>query len=194
MNNLKFLILFLSVVHLNVTILCIDSNKIWTFTCRVDNCKEGLETCISSNCFGARGCKSIIDEFYPTCSRCVNNILDPDGYELVNGNYHSICDNNDDLQVKVCLFYCRVNYYPFGQCVRQNNVPICKCGSDAEITTVITTTSSTITSTISTTKNEPLWTLLLTLVSHNSCVLALTQLQNGYGYKIRYGEVGYSIN
>jgi hypothetical protein len=60
----------------------------------------------------------------------VNDILDPDGYELVNGNYHLICDNNDDLQVKVCLFYYLVNNYPFGQCVRQNNVTICKCGSD----------------------------------------------------------------
>jgi hypothetical protein len=104
-----------------------DPSKAYIVTCRNDFCKKGLESCIANNCYGARGCRSLIELSYPNCTRCVDDILDQNNYELVNGNYHYVCDSNDDLQVKACLYYCRVYYYPFGQCVRQNNVPICRC-------------------------------------------------------------------
>ena len=127
-----------------------DPSKVFTVTCRTDFCKEGLETCIQNNCYGARGCKSIIELFYPNCTRCVDDILDQSNYEFVNGNYHLVCDPNDDMQIKACLYYFRVYYYPFGQCLRQNNIPICRC-SDEDTTTsfpasipTTTTTSFTI--------------------------------------------------
>ena len=125
----------------------------WTVGCRLNDCKEGLETCISSGCFG-RSCLSMINEDYPSCSKCASEILDTNSYEMVNGNYHLICDSTDDLQVKACLFYCRVYYYPYGECMRQNNnVPICKCGTEIYITTTtsIATISSTTTQTTTTT-------------------------------------------
>ena len=128
------------------SVSAVDLSKIWTVTCRSDFCKEGLDTCISSNCYGARGCKSVIDTFYPNCTRCVDDILDQSNYELVNGNYQLICDNTDDLQVKACLFYCRVNWYPYGECVRQNNnMRICRClVEDTNIPITTTTTTTTI--------------------------------------------------
>ena len=75
--------------------------------------------------------------------------MDQTNYELINGNYNLVCDSGDDLHVKACLFYCRVNWYPYGECVRQNNVPICKCGNQPEIINfnVTTTTPSTSTTT-----------------------------------------------
>ena len=130
----------------------------WTVTCRSEFCKESLETCISNNCFGVRVCKSIIDTFYPNCTRCVDDILDQSNYELVNRNYQLVCDNTDDLQVKACIFYCRVNWYPYGDCVKQNNyMRICRCLDEdinTPISTLTTTTSpytSTTTSTTATT-------------------------------------------
>ena len=148
-NNFTIFFFFLCIGSVTV----VDLSKIWTVTCRSEFCKEGLETCISNNCFGARGCKSIIDTFYPNCTLCVDDILDQNNYELINGNYNLVCDSTDDLQVKACLFYCRVNWYPYGECVRQNNIPICKCrDEDTNINTPISTPlSSTSTNTIPTT-------------------------------------------
>ena len=140
------LLIFISILNAFLE----DPSKVFTVTCRNDFCKKGLETCITNNCYGARGCKSIIELFYPNCTRCVDDILDQSNYELVNGNYHLVCDPNDDMQIKACLYYCRVYYYPFGQCLRQNNIPICRC-SDEDTTTsfpasipTTTTTSFTI--------------------------------------------------
>ena len=104
-----------------------DLSKVYIFTCRSDSCIDGLQACITNNCFGARVCRSLMELLYPDCIRCVDDILDQSNYEIVNGNYHLVCDSNDNLQIKACLYYCRVYYYPFGQCVRQNNIPICRC-------------------------------------------------------------------
>ena len=143
--------IFLSILLISVSTIndfVEDPSKVYTVNCRTDFCKEALESCIAKNCYGARGCKSLVELFYPACIRCADDILDQNNYELVNGNYHLVCDSNDDLQVKACLYYCRVYYYPFGQCVRQNNVPICRClDEDTNLSTPITTTSLTTSST-----------------------------------------------
>ena len=128
-----------------------DLRRIWTVTCRTEICKEGLETCVSNNCLGSRECTSIIDQLFPTCNRCIIEILDQNNYELIQGNYHLVCDANDDLEVKACMFYCRVNFYPNGECVIQNNVPICKCEVENEATTTSTTTTITTSPTTTTT-------------------------------------------
>jgi hypothetical protein len=127
-----------------------------------------------------------MDEYYPSCSLCANEILDTNNHELVNGNYYPICDSSDDLHVKACLFYCRANWITSGTCVKQNNIPICKCGIESTITTsttsTITTTTttrtSTSTSTTTTTTTAPFGTLLQTLNEHTSYVYALTVLKN----------------
>jgi hypothetical protein len=81
-----------------------DLSKYWTISCNSLLCKTGLETCIASNCLGARACKTIIDEYYPSCSLCANEILDTSHHELVNGNYYQICDSSVELHVTACLF------------------------------------------------------------------------------------------
>ena len=129
-NN--FTIVFISLCIASVT--GIDLSKYWTVSCSSIPCRQGLDLCISSNCLGAKRCKAIIDEYYPVCSICANEILDSSQYELVNGNYHLVCNSGDDLHLKACLFYCRVNWFPYGKCVRQNNIPICKCGNEPDVT------------------------------------------------------------
>ncbi len=124
MNNfMKFLFLFSCVLHVNG----LDLSKYWTISCNSLLCKTGLETSIASNCLGARACKAVITQYYPSCTLCVDEILDSSQYELVNGNYYPICDGSDDLHVKACFFYCRSNWISNAECVKQNNIPICKC-------------------------------------------------------------------
>ena len=142
-------------------------------------CKQGLELYFSSNCLGARQCKAIIDEHYPTCSLCANQILDSRYHELINGDNYQICDRSDDLHVKACLFYCRSNWIPDGECIKQNNVPMCKCGSQSEITTTKSKITTPIRTTITTTTTAPFESLLLTVTGHTGSVNALTILQNG---------------
>ena len=147
MTNINNFFIFLCIASVSA----VDLNKIWTVTCRSEFCKEGLETCISNNCFGARECKYIIDTFYPNCTLCANEILESSHYEFINGSYNLACDSGDDLHVKACLFYCRVNWYPYGECVRQNNnMRICRC-LDEDTNIPIRTTTTTTTPSISTT-------------------------------------------
>ena len=56
-------------------------------------------------------------------------------HELVNGNYYPICDSSDDLHVTACLLYCRANWISSRECVKQNNIPICKYRTEIELTT-----------------------------------------------------------
>ena len=158
-------------------------SKIYPASCNTPICKEGLDACIASDCYVARDCKSIIDGNYPTCSRCVVDILDPSTHATVNGNNYLVCDSEDDLQVKVCLFYCRVYYYPYGECVKQYSVPICKCLDEAPITTT--------TSTVAPVSSLSIGTLLQTLSGHTNQVRALTKLPDG---DIASGSVDATIN
>ena len=50
MLKLKFLLLILFSLLINS--YGEDLSKVWTFTCRSEYCKEGLDTFISSNCLG----------------------------------------------------------------------------------------------------------------------------------------------
>ena len=146
-NNFKIFFIYLCII----SVTAVDLSKYWTVSCSSIPCRQGLDLCISSNCLGARQCKAIIDEYYPACSLCANEILDTSQYELVNGNYHLVCNSGDDLHVKACLFYCRVNWYPYGECVRKNNnMRICRC-LDEDTNIPIRTTTTTTTPSISTT-------------------------------------------
>jgi hypothetical protein len=78
--------IFLSILIISVSTIDAfleDPSKVYTVTCRTDYCKEALESCIAKNCYGARGCKSLIELSYPVCTRCVDDILDQNNYELV---------------------------------------------------------------------------------------------------------------
>ena len=143
MNFMNFLFLFFCVSYVSG----FDLIKYLTISCNSFLCKTGLETCIASNCLGARACKTIIDEYYPSCSVCANEILDTSHHQLVNGKYYPICDSTDGLHVKACLFYCRANWSKMGTCIELDNIPICTCAkqieSAATTTTIITTPPTT---------------------------------------------------
>ncbi|RMZ96870.1 WD40 repeat-containing, partial [Brachionus plicatilis] len=68
--------------------------------------------------------------------------------ETINGNQYLICDSGDPIQSKVCHLYCRGQFAESGKCVRENNLPICKCSSE---TGSSTTDSSVTTQTIQST-------------------------------------------
>ena len=119
----------------NFYLYAIDLSEYWIASCNSILCKQGLEICISSNCLGARQCKAIIDEYSRTCSLCANEILNISHHKLVNGSYYPTCYSGDDLDILACLFYCRSNLFSNGECIRQNNVRICKCGTGTEIAT-----------------------------------------------------------
>ena len=169
-QKIFFFLLFVSTTNAFV----VDLSKVYIITCRSDFCIEGLQACITNNCYGARVCRSLIESFYPNCTRCVDDILDQNNYEIVNGNYHLMCDPNDDMQVKACLYYCRVNWYTYGECVRQsNNIRICRCfdednniGTPNTTTsfTTISTTSTSMTSATSTTSMKIVFYLIIKLI------------------------------
>jgi WD40 repeat protein len=97
---------------------------------------------------------------------------------LIDGNYYPICDSSVDLHVTACLFYCRANWFQSGACVRQNNIPICKCGIASTTTASTSYITTTPNPTTILTTTVPFGSLLLTLNGH-SWVEALTVLQNG---------------
>ena len=165
-------------------------SKDYTATCNTSFCKEGLETCVIRDCYGARECKGIIDQDYPTCSRCVNDILDANTQVIISGNSYLVCDSSDSLQAKACLFYCRVYYYPFGECLKQNNVPVCKCTDKVPMTTLPATTLTT-TPPLPTPIVPPFGTVLQTFIGHTNQVRALIVMPNG---DIVSGSVGGTIN
>jgi hypothetical protein len=141
--SVKFLFLILCISHVKG----FDWKRYWLVSCRSLQCETGLQFSIASNCLGPRDCRAVIDEYYPSCSLCANEILDTSHHELVNGKYYPICDSTDDLHVKACLFYCRSNWSKMGTCIELDNIPICTCAkqieSAATTTTIITTPPTT---------------------------------------------------
>ena len=63
-------ITFISLLFFSVFIISNSQNlkSSWQANCKSDICTEGLDQCASSDCYGARECKAIIDEYYPACS------------------------------------------------------------------------------------------------------------------------------
>ncbi|CAF1066208.1 unnamed protein product [Brachionus calyciflorus] len=62
------------------------------------------------NFFGERSCKTCISFSKPECS--------------------VFCDPLDPIQSKVCHLFFRGQFTQSGQCVRENNLPVCKCSSE----------------------------------------------------------------
>jgi WD40 repeat protein len=83
---LKIIILFFCLLNISAE----KFDKFCGNTCNSPICLTGLETCITNNCYGARDCKAIIDQDYPTCSQCVTDILDPNTQATVGGNTNDV--------------------------------------------------------------------------------------------------------
>lgn len=130
--------------------------RFWTVSCDANQCQNAFDLCIEKKCYGSKACKAIVDEHYSNCSGCVNQLLDQSHYESINGTNYLVCDKQSSLQIKGCVYFCRTKFYPKGECIRQNRIPICRCFDDetdetTKITTVTTTLAPVVTTTISTT-------------------------------------------
>ncbi|RNA28920.1 hypothetical protein BpHYR1_004450, partial [Brachionus plicatilis] len=123
-----------------------DNSRYWLISCTLSGCSFAFSSCM--NCYGERGCKSCIALSKPECAVCADDIFNKEDLETINGNQYLICDSGDPIQSKVCHLYCRGQFAESGNCVRENNLPICKCSSE---TGSSTTDSSVTTQTIQST-------------------------------------------
>jgi WD40 repeat protein len=157
-------------------------SKNWATSCNSVECRDALEYAINSGCFGSRGCKSSIDNYYLSCSVCADDILDPNTQVIVNGNSFLFCVNDDNLQLKACLFYCRVYYLPNGNCLVQKiGASICECNREVTSATSSTMSTTTMTSqtTIATTTISSFGSVLFTFIGHSSSLKGLASLKTG---------------
>ncbi|RNA35749.1 hypothetical protein BpHYR1_036409, partial [Brachionus plicatilis] len=120
-----------------------DNSRYWLISCTLSGCSFAFSSCM--NCYGERGCKSCISLSKPECSICADDIYNKDDLETIDGNEYLICDPGDPIQSKVCHLYCRGQYAQSGQCVRVNNLPICKCSSESGSSTTDSTVTTKIT-------------------------------------------------
>ena len=123
------LFLFVSQIESNSLI----SQKYWYLTCSSSECTTAINSCL--NCLGERMCKACITNANPECSTCANDIFNKEDLETIEGENYFICESSDPIQAKICHFYCRGQYSQFGQCVIQQNLPVCQCISATTSTT-----------------------------------------------------------
>lgn len=127
MLNKFFFFIFLFILFIGAS-FGISNSKYWLISCSLNDCSFAFNSCM--NCFGEQDCKICITLSQPECSLCADDIFNKDDMESLNGNNYLICDSFDPIQEKVCHIYCRGKYKQYGQCVRENNFPICKCSSE----------------------------------------------------------------
>ncbi|CAF1039001.1 unnamed protein product, partial [Brachionus calyciflorus] len=108
--------------------LSVTNSKYWLLSCNLSGCSFAFSTCMT--CLGESGCKACISLSKPGCSTCADDIFKKDDLETIDGNKYLLCDPLDPIQSTVCHIYCRGQYAQIGQCVRENNSPICKCFSE----------------------------------------------------------------
>lgn len=118
-----FFLLFIQLVFIS---LLVESNtKHWLYSCQFAACLLSIDYCL--NCFGEKNCTKCLETMNSLCSTCAENIFNQDHLEINDGAEYFICDPLDYFQNKVCHFYCRGKYFPKGNCVRLNNIPMCHC-------------------------------------------------------------------
>ena len=125
-------------------------NKAWQSQCLINSCEPTLQECISHACFGKANCKSCVEDYKPTCSKCVDDIFDETAQIQLPGiNSNTIiCDSNNQMHTTVCNFFCRSLFKPFYKCEVLNSLPVCTCMDTLPTTTTTPTTTPTPTTTI----------------------------------------------
>ena len=103
---------------------------------------------LSNACFGKANCKSCVEDYKPSCLKCVDDIYDETAQiQSPSTNTNTIiCDNNNQMHSTVCNFFCRSLFKPFYKCEVINSFPLCTC-MDTVPTTPTTTTTTTTTTT-----------------------------------------------
>ncbi|CAF0779022.1 unnamed protein product [Brachionus calyciflorus] len=103
--------------------------KYWQISCNLNGCAQPLNTCL--NCIGEQDCIKCISNSKPECSTCANEIFNKDDLEEINENKYLLCESSDIIHNKVCLIYCRGNFFRNGQCLRFQNFPVCQCSTNS---------------------------------------------------------------
>ena len=110
--------------------------KAWQSICSIYSCEAHLQQCISLGCFGKANCKSCVEDFSSTCSRCVDDIFDETAQiTLPDSTKTIICNANNQLHSTVCNFYCRSLYKINYKCEIVSDFPVCNCNPIAPTTT-----------------------------------------------------------
>ena len=115
-------------------------SKAWETICKINACEPTLQDCISDGCFGKASCRSCVETYHTTCSRCVDDIYDETTQITLPDNRKTIiCDVSNQLHRTVCNFYCRTLYKPNYKCEIISDIPVCNCIDIATTTTTTTT-------------------------------------------------------
>ena len=178
----KSILFLISLTLLSVASSSTLSNlaRFWIVTCNTNSCEKAFQNAIDNKCSGLKQCKAVIDQHYPYCSMCLQELVDKDILEEINGQEYLVCSSEEQVQSLGCELYCRVNWYVTGQCGRLGNMPVCECSNSdftvsttsASTTTTSPTTTSNTTTASSTTSSSTAspakgnWTLKHTLTAH----------------------------
>lgn len=104
-------------------------SKHWLQSCGTNDCLSVINSCL--DCLGELQCKECIKN-KPECITCSQDIFDKEHLENIQGINYLLCDIYNPLQVKVCQIFCRGSYYSTGDCIRYENIPICKCNNNID--------------------------------------------------------------
>ena len=127
--------------------------KAWQSLCAINSCESTLQECINHACFGKANCKSCVEDYKPTCSKCVDDIYDETAqFQLPGSNIKTIvCDSKSQMHTTVCNFFCRSLFKPNFKCEVISDFPVCNCIDSFTTTTTTTTKPTTPTTTTPTT-------------------------------------------
>ena len=126
-------------------------NKAWQSICKINSCEPTLNECISDGCFGKASCKSCVEDYLPSCSRCVDDIYDETTQVTLPDNRKTIiCDISNQLHTTVCNFFCRSLFKLNYKCEIISDMPVCNCMDTTTPTSTNTTTTLSTSSTTTT--------------------------------------------
>lgn len=104
------------------------TSKAWQSICKINSCEATLTDCINHSCFGKENCRSCVEDYLPSCTRCVDDIYDATALITLPDNRKTIiCDMMNQLHLTVCNFFCRSSYKPNFKCEIINDFPVCNC-------------------------------------------------------------------
>ena len=132
--------------------------KGWETTCKITSCESTLNQCIENSCIGKLSCRSCVETYLTSCSRCVDDIYDETTQITLPDNRKTIiCDMSNQLHTTVCHFFCRSLFKLNYKCEIISDMPLCNCMDTTPTpttTTTFPTTRATTTSTTSTTTTK----------------------------------------
>lgn len=134
----------LKIINLILVFLyAVSSETKWDDTCQLNSCFAYLSFC--NTCYGERQCIACLTSLNPNCELCAENIYEKQNTVIINETEYSQCLRHDELNQKLCHFYCRGQFYPTGQCNHVDNQLVCECLSDLSDTTLSSTTETSTT-------------------------------------------------